>query len=634
LARINIKIREVYKKPLAVQKSLIESLQKDLVRVLVLRSTVGAEMALLYERQGDYESATLSCRETLSIFQHQTLDDEIIEDIQRVEDLCSGMDSMIKRLEQTEAYLQDRKGTLLKMHTQISETDDPEERKKLCERFEKKATTLLEHDWESLGETHLQVTGTLEFLSTVSLEQGKPFLTIKHLQKALEICKATLGTKHPRTGQYFLRIAEIYRDQGQQVLALRNFTFAADVLVHSNQLFGKMGSVFIDMAVIRMREGEYDTATSVLLEALSHYKAEVVEKGDDRVTANALRVWLNLGECYFEQMCYEDAKDAYTNALKMQRSAREIHDMVADVGLGVLGIDKQLFQLVSDEKIADSLGRLAKTSASLGIYQEALGFYSEALTLLKRVSIANELSAASSLEEVLATRNQLCQTLYGIAELSKIMRDYESALQTYRESIQYSHFNVMNTDTNFPSAVHCAKCFMGIGDVHLEKEEFVAAHKQYTDTLAYCKKRGIPKGHELVCSIESKLEDTVKRLAVEGTERKLQVNVLEERAEKEMNRRDYDEALSTLRNALSLQSASLMHLKLTGEDTSAQVRVAASLLLKLGSLYLEKGNVENAERVSIEVDRLFMEFGVCKCGLVSIWQCSRSGQKRSNSATL
>jgi hypothetical protein len=58
-----------------------------------------------------------------------------------------------------------------------------------------------------------------------------------------------------------------------------------------------------------------------------------------------------------------------------------------------------------------------------------------------------------------------------------------------------------------------------------------------------------------------------------------------------------------------------MQLKAQGKETSEQVCAVAISFQKLGSIYLEKGDDQTAERAYIEAKKLFKESGAGECGL-------------------
>jgi tetratricopeptide (TPR) repeat protein len=70
------------------------------------------------------------------------------------------------------------------------------------------------------SKSHAQIADTLQLLSTIALEQNKHADAIDYLQQAITISKDCLGVKHPRTGQYYLRLARIHLSHDNETLAL------------------------------------------------------------------------------------------------------------------------------------------------------------------------------------------------------------------------------------------------------------------------------------------------------------------------------------------------------------------------------------------------------------------------------
>jgi tetratricopeptide (TPR) repeat protein len=504
------------------------------------------------------------------------------------------------------------------LRREIAETPDISQKKKIYQQVDKTAGTLKRMEIDALGDSHPQVADTFQLLSTIALEQNKHGDAIECLQKAIKISKGSLGMKHPRIGQYYLRLARIHLSQEIESLALECFGNATEVLRHSRKFARVLGSTFNDVAVIYMRRREFDLAATNLHEALQYYDRALQQpcESDKRcgLSIDSLQVFRNLGECYMKKKDFAQASDAFLQVLNLQRHGRKVYESVKDLDLGIVGVEWLLVPLIDDESMADTLMRLGRASAAGEKHKEALTFFREAMEVLNRIGIADELSARLtdlSKRERGTKKDQVTNTLYCIAEESCAVGEYDEAIRAYGESMRRcSVLDVSRGQQETQSAiVHCTLCFVGIGNVHLKNQEYAAAYKLFNDTLSYCTRNGVPSTHSLTAMITHRIKDIEMKMEAETSKRLADLQILEDKAELEIKNEAYEQALATLKQSLAMRRTELVKLKASNDDTSEQIYGIARLLRSLGSVFARTGDNESARRAYSDATKIFKKSG-------------------------
>lgn len=115
---------------------------------------------------------------------------------------------------------------------------------------------------------------------------------------------------------------------------------------------------------------------------------------------------------------------------------------------------------------------------------------------------------------------------------------------------------------------------------------------------------GIPFNHAIVTMIEQRRKEAESKVA-EDPNRAVEIQRLEERADAERRRGEYDQAISTLGEAMTIRMTCTEQLKACGLDTSAEIAATVRLLHKFGHVFSAKGDDEKAERAHRDADRLF-----------------------------
>jgi hypothetical protein len=103
--------------------------------------------------------------------------------------------------------------------------------------------------------------------------------------------------------------------------------------------------------------------------------------------------------------------------------------------------------------------------------------------------------------------------------------------------------------------------------------------------------------------IEQKRKEVEEKIADDPIG-SLEVKRLEERAEAERRIREYDKAISTLSEAMTLRIACTDKLKAANLDTSAEIAATVRLLHTFGRVFAEKGDTERSERACKDAARL------------------------------
>jgi hypothetical protein len=113
--------------------------------------------------------------------------------------------------------------------------------------------------------------------------------------------------------------------------------------------------------------------------------------------------------------------------------------------------------------------------------------------------------------------------------------------------------------------------------------------------------------------IEQKRKEAESKVA-EDPNRVFEILRLEERAEIERMRGEYDQAISTLSEAMTIRMACTQKLKAAGSDVSAEIAATVRLLHTFGHVFAEKGDVEKAQRAHRDAARLYRKNAPTKAG--------------------
>jgi hypothetical protein len=104
--------------------------------------------------------------------------------------------------------------------------------------------------------------------------------------------------------------------------------------------------------------------------------------------------------------------------------------------------------------------------------------------------------------------------------------------------------------------------------------------------------------------IEQRRKEAENMIA-EDPNRVFELLRLEERAEGERRRGDYDQAISTMSEVMTIRMACTEKLKAAGLDASTEIAATVRLLHTFGHVFAEKGDDEKAQRAHRDAVRLF-----------------------------
>lgn len=565
IARINVRIRKCQCKHEKTRNSILARFRTDLCRVSTKIGKLRTKMAIIYERLGDYDRAIACCREAEELHRQQPScdTDEVASKAcgkssqsndPTEKELLVLMSVMLERLRTAKKALEGRDELLAEIQSlrkRIGVSLTKEEKAALYEAVEEASRHLLRVEIEALGTNHPQVADTLQLVSTIKLEQGETQNAIEYLSKAIQIGVHTLGERHSRNGQYYLRLARILLSQGIDSMALAHFHKATNILQHSKRFERVLGSTFNDVGVIYMRRQEYGLAVDSLQSSLRNYEqAARASKSDSdpimksfSLSTDSLQVFRNLGECYMKQDMFDFALEAFTKVLELQRNARRVYDNSSGLDLSQLGSEKLLVDLIKDEGIARTLMHMGRASAAGGNHEDALLFLREAVQVLNSISLVDELNkgATRSMEQ---RKEQTANAMYCIAEESLAVGDYDAAIYAYGESTRLRNFDGRNREA---SVMHSVLCFVGIAKVHGEKGNHSEARRLCQETMRFCRSSGLPSDHALAAMVKKRLVEAQAELKESGEETK-------EEAPGDIGQEAYERALTTISGGMNSNS--------------------------------------------------------------------------------
>lgn len=575
VTKLKIMLRKSIDKHPTTIRSIQTRIQEDMMELVLMIGKTKTDMVSIYERQGDYDNAIEACKEVKHLYRKQKKRSPLSRPQQMRSDqvgqpydadivsvssgsvstdsksresksssdsdqsivwyvACPNIDFLIcsssillARLTRANASYEERKKLaeeILMLRQEIAATVDPVEREKLYSRCETMTKSAVETERSCLGDMHPQVADTLQLLSAIYLEQqnikpGHREKAIQFMLQGLEINMKTLGSKHPRTGHDFLRMARLYQQtssssastsasQKDEERAIEYFRKSIAVFRGVKCGNKVVGSVLNDLSVMYVARREFKTALDLLHEAIATYEADMDDVctlsfdetscSVNNICIEIVQVWRNVGECHMQLKDFQKAIEAYINALDVQREARQKHDSISESDdLDSLSDEKSylfhLMQMINDESIADTLRRLGKALAASGKLQEALVVYRESVQIY-RASVKEALTFAKFgiNPELPRKQDQLASTLFCIAELYNIAGKSDEAVRVFNESMQLRMSSDKNRHENQRcNMVHCAMCLVGIANVHSHKGEHMEAFKLYNNALYFCEAQGV-----------------------------------------------------------------------------------------------------------------------------------------------
>lgn len=476
IARINHQMQLCKDKPSNIRATIHILLHDEWTEVALIIAEIRTMMAIIYERIGDYDKAISCCKEARDIHERQSqFDEKHMYEGSMAKEKAQRMSHMAVKMEQAKSTFSLRRRLhkdVIHYHRKISMSQEPAVKEELYKTLFEKITAALELELESLGQNHPQVADTMTFLAKVHLERDDVGKALDSMTQAVSIAEVSLGTSHPRTGEKYHEVAQLYevarRDKEDVKKAILFHEKAIASFKNSNMDEPrKIGSILNDVAVLHIRLKEYDRAVHKLSDALACYGTSSVDD-EKEVSVDTVQVWRNLAECYVKRKAWESATMAFKSALEVQRDARKLFDATRS------GLDS-LPRLIQDESIAETLNRLGKSYAEQKRYQSAHKVLLEALVLFR--------SPHEKLQTPEAQDN-VASVLFGLAKVKEGEEKENEAIRLYTESLQLRR----SSDKQRPkdkkrNHVHCAMCMAGIGSVRMNQQHYGLAFKIFNDAL-------------------------------------------------------------------------------------------------------------------------------------------------------
>jgi tetratricopeptide (TPR) repeat protein len=455
-------------------------------------------MAVLSERLGDYDKAIASCEEARIVHQsYANLQTKVNDDEDVETDQLEQMEHMLKMLALAKDSYSDRKKlhqVAFQLQNRLANVADPDTKEDLYAHLFAVLHTVLRMEQESLGEVHPQVADTITLIARARAERQETDEAIEMMHSSVHIMRMALGPHHPRTAAAFRELGGLYetRDDDPSDLdrAIHLYEEAIEAFRWSyGDHHAIIGSLLNNIAVIHIHRDEFDEAVKNLSDALTAFESGI-EHGD-AINAQVSQVWKNLGECYSLRKEWESALFSYTSALGVQQDARRCHDVlgsrVTDSSINF----SLLLEGADDASVADTLLRLAKATAAVGQYGEAVETYEEALHIYRlMVHEATDEGNGRITKDMVEVQDRVAHTLYCIAEVQEKNLQYDEAVALYTEAFDLRLRSDAVREHNRANLIHCAMCLAGIGSVAMRQYEYTDACLVLKESLQFLEAHG------------------------------------------------------------------------------------------------------------------------------------------------
>ncbi|MCD4706409.1 MAG: tetratricopeptide repeat protein [Candidatus Sabulitectum sp.] len=328
-------------------------------------------------------------------------------------------------------------------------------------------------DWENARE-YCTKTGEY-FQESVRYDEA-----LSYYQKALSICRDTLGEKHIFTSTAYNKIGWVYSEKAEYDTAL---DYDGKALAIREELLGEKhpdtAESYNNIGEIHLRKGGYDTALNF------HYKALAIRQellGEKHIfTATSYN---NIGEVYWKKGSLDKALEYHDKALVIRKDLLgEKHPSTAtsynNTGLVYSGKGDYDTALVFYEKALSIQKELlgekhpdtAASYSNIGMIHWKKDNCNTALNLLKKaLSIQRELLGEKQLYTAISYSN-IGSVYYKQKNYDKALAFYEKALAIQKELLGEKHW-------------YTATSYSNIGSVHCEKGDYNAAIDFYKKALA------------------------------------------------------------------------------------------------------------------------------------------------------
>ncbi|MGK3742836.1 MAG: tetratricopeptide (TPR) repeat protein [Bacillariaceae sp.] len=599
-------------KPKFEKTALFIILHEEWTEVALVIADIRKRMALIYERQEEYDKAISCCEEARTIYERQAIfDKRHHKKGSSAREEGSSMEDMVEKIEEAMESQYIRKSlhqTVERIREKIAATTDETSRGFLYEDIFDKLSTVLSLELMYLGETHPQIAYTKSLLSVFYSEIKQSEKALRAMNDAILICEIALGDSHPRTAIMYQEAAKLYEhiDSKDNVVKAIDFYEKAIVTLERGEgnISEKKCSILNDLGVLYIQQKQYNVAVKKLSDAIHIYEEGFVEgfvEGSDYTSTKHIQMWVNLAECYGLQEEHELATNAARNALRIQRDKRKLYDVSAkDLG--------QIPGLISNSSIALTLKKLGKSLAAESKFDLACGSFLEALSILRAdFSIAQELVKFNPTVDLQKRQDEIACVLYHIAKVKLTDKKYTEAAKLYGESLQLRKASDKQRKPEKRSNyVHCAMCLAGIGSIELLRNREGDAFKSFNQALFYIRKEGFPDSHPIVNMIWKKSHLAASRMHKErypvavtdigcigGYE--ATISRLEEKAEISRKTRDYKACIKTIDVIVDMKRTVLAKLEEEKQNTKNAKHQLVASLITMGEIVL----ITNSTKKSI-----------------------------------
>ena len=600
-------------KPKFEKTALFIILHEEWTEIALVIAEIRKMMALIYERQEEYDKAISCCEEARAIYERQAIfDKRHHKKGSSAREERSSMEEMVEKIEEAMESQYIRKSlhqTVERIRGKIAATMDETSRGFLYEDIFDKLSTVLSLELMYLGESHPQIAYTKGLLSVFYSEIRQNEKALRAMNDAILICEIALGDSHPKTGIMYQEAAKLYEHIG----GINNVAKAIDLYEKAiatlergeGNISERKCSILNDLGVLYIQQKKYNVAVKKLSDAIHIYEEDFVKgfvEGSDYTSTKHIQMWANLAECYGLQEEHELATNAARNALRIQRDKRKQYDVSAkDLG--------KIPGLISNSSIALTLKKLGKSLAAESKFDLAIASFLEALSILQAdFSIAQEIVKFNPTIDLQKRQDEIACVLYHIAKVKLTDKKYTEAAKLYGESLELRKASDKQRKAeNRSNYVHCAMCLAGIGSIELLRNKEGDAFKSFNQALFYIRKEGFPDSHPIVNMIWEKSHLAASKMhqeqypvsvteigCIEGYE--ATISRLEEKVEMSKKIRDYKACTKTIDVVVDMKRTVIAKLEEENRDTKNAKQQLVASLIAMGEIVL----ITNSTKKSIE----------------------------------
>lgn len=518
--KISKEMETVANRPKLEKTAFFIVLHEEWTEVALIIAKTRTMMAILYERQGDFDKAICCCEEARAVYQRQAdFDERHHKKGSDAQEKAIAMDSMAIKIEEARESVPARKmlqETALRIHEKIEATSDRTSLDFLFEDIFDKLTTALTLEILHLGETHPKVADTQAFLSILFQQRGLIHRAVKLMNHSVAVCELALGTSHPRTGLRYRQAAKMFERIGEneaRAMAIQYYEKAISTLRDAHGDYSDtICSVLNDVGVLYIQQQNYNLAVKKLSEAVDLCYINSIDGIEERRSTDLIQIWLNLAQCYTLRKEPDLVTNAARSALSIQQALRAEFDSTQKGDTG-----EPMPFLISNVSVASTLKRLGKSLANQKKFDLSYGVLLEALSILQtEYSTAQQAARSNPAIDLAMHQDEVAAVLYCLAEVKQSESRYAEAIRLYQESLQLrvaSDRRRAATEHKKSNQVHCAMCLAGVGSIQLAKCDPSEAFKTFNAAIHHVRKQGIPEHHPIPKMLWEKSLVAAKKMA-------------------------------------------------------------------------------------------------------------------------